>query len=186
MQYTKEVCYRTSVHFALRLFRQTFEQIVKKGVIPPLPAAVPKELQRAESGVYVAAFEKPGRKPRGRVGSYLPTKSTLAEEILVQAATLADTFPFRREDLPFLTYEVLLTKPPQFLADISDLPPDAGLLVRSSRGQQGVSLPGAIAREPWERFREICRQAGINERLDDARTYKFGIDVLSEDEFRHG
>lgn len=181
VQYIRRVCYPTRVHFALRLFRQTFEQFVKKGVVPPLPNVLPQELQRAESGVYVAAFENPGRKPRGRVGSYLPTKSTLGEEIQVQAVMLADTFPFRREDLPFLTYEVLLTQSPQLLADISDLPPDAGLLVRSGRGQQGVALPGAAKRTPEERFLEVCRRAGVDHALDNVRLYTFGIDVLDED-----
>lgn len=169
------------MQFALRLFRRTFEQVVRKGTVPSLPTVVPKELAKPESGVYVAAFENPGRKPRGRVGSYLPTKPTLAEEIQVQAVTLAETFPFRKEDLPFLTYELLLTKAPQFLADISDLHSGAGLLVRTSQGQQGVSLPGATARAPEERLSEACRRGGIDRRTDDIRMYEFGINVMSED-----
>lgn len=168
------------VQFALRLFRQTFEYCVRKGAIPPLPATVPPELQKVEGGVYVAAFENPGRKPRGKVGFYLPTKSSLAEEIQTQALTLTETFPFRKEDLPYLTYELFFTRAPRFLADLSSLRSDAGLLVRSSLGRQGVSLPGVFMRSPQERFLEACERANIDQRIDTVRFYMFDIDVVRE------
>lgn len=148
--------------------------------MPPLPGVIPAAFSRIESGVYVAAFEKPGWQPRGRVGSYLPTRATLAEEIQVQARRLAEAFPFRKEDLPFLAYEILLTGPPFFLAELSELKETAGLLVRTSKGRHGVSLPGAVLRSPAERFAEACGQAGIDSHTDDFRAYAFSIDVLRE------
>lgn len=156
------------------------ESLLRKGEIPGLPPVVPEDLSSIRTGIYLSAFENPGRKPRGRVGSYLPTKPSLAEEIIHQACRLADTFPFRKEDLPYLTYELLLTSPPSFLSTLSALRPEAGLLVRTSRGKHGVSLPGARERAPEERFREACVQATIDPRIDDFRLYAFAVDTITE------
>ncbi len=168
------------MQFAVRLVRKTMESLLRKGVPPELPSVVPDELTSIRTGIYIAVFENPGRKPRGRVGSYLPTKSTLAEEIIFQTTRLADTFPFRKEDLPYLSYELLLTHPPTFLSTLSALQPDAGLLVRTSKGTHGVSLTGARDRTPDERFREACAHGGIDPTLDDVRLYAFAVDTLSE------
>lgn len=168
------------MQFAVRLVRKTMESILRKGEIPETPPVVPEELTSIRTGIYLSAFENPGRKPRGRVGSYLPTKPSLAEEIIHQSSRLAATFPFRKEDLPYLTYELLLTQPPSFLSALSSLPPEAGLLVRTSRGKSGVSLPGARERAPDERFREACAQGSIDPRADDHRLYVFAVDTITE------
>lgn len=156
------------------------ESLLRKGEIPSPPTVVPEDLSSIRTGIYIAAFENPGRKPRGRVGSYLPTKPTLAEEIVYQTVRLVETFPFRKEDLPYLTYELLLTEPPALLATLSELKPDAGLLVRTSQGRQGLSLPGARERTPEERLREACAQHGINPTIEDARLYEFSVDTITE------
>ncbi len=156
------------------------ESLLRKREIPELPKVMPEDLASIRTGIYIAAFENPGRKPRGRVGWYLPTKSTLAEEIVHQTVRLAETFPFRKEDLPHLTYELLLTKPPSLLAALSELPSGFGLLVRTAMGKQGVSLPGSRERTPDERFREACAQNGINPVIDDVRLYEFAVETVTE------
>lgn len=156
------------------------ESLLRKGERPGLPAVVPEDLSFIKTGIYIAAFENPGRKPRGRVGSYLPTKPSLAEEIVYQTTRLVDTFPFRKEDLPYLTYELLLTHPPSFLSTLLNLKAGHGLLVRTSRGKHGVSLPGARERSPDERLREACAHGGIDPRIDDVRLYTFAVDTITE------
>lgn len=168
------------MQFTLRLFRTAFEQLIRRGDVPPLPASLPQEFSRAENGVYVAAFERAGRKPRGRVGSYLPTKATLAEELQSQAQALRDTFPFRKEDLPYLTYEVALTSSPHFLPSLAELPADQGLLVKTPNGRQGVSLPGATPRAPEERLKEACARGQI-EAAEPTRLYTFRVDIFREE-----
>lgn len=173
-------CTLKNMQFAVRLVRKTMESILRKGIIPEPPTVVPEDLSSIRTGIYVVAFENPGRKPRGRVGSYLPTKPTLAEEIVHQTVRLVETFPFRKEDLPYLTYELLLTKPPALLATLSELKPGSGLLVRTSQGKQGLSLPGARERTPEERLTEACAQHGINPVIEDARLYEFAVDTITE------
>lgn len=169
------------MQFAVRLVRKTMESLLRKGEIPEPPAVVPEGFSSPRTGIYIAAFENPGRKPRGRVGSYLPTKPTLAEEIIHQTVRLVETFPFRKEDLPHLTYELLLTKSPALLATLTALQPDSGLLVRTSQGKQGLSLPGARERTPEERLREACAQHGINPMIEDTRLYEFAVDTVTEE-----
>lgn len=168
------------MQFALRLVRKTMERALRKGEIHGVPDVVPEDLASIRTGIYVAAFENPGRKARGRVGSHLPTKSSLAEEIIHQTVRLLQTFPFRKEDLPYLTYEILLTHPPSLLAALSALRSDAGLLVRTSRGTSGISLPSAQERTPEERLREACVNGGIDQNTQDTRLYEFAVDVIRE------
>lgn len=168
------------MQFAVRLVRKTVESLLRKGELPELPAVLPDELSSIWTGIYVAAYENPGRKPRGRVGSYLPTKPSLAEEIIYQSQRLVDTYPFRKEDLPYLSYELLLTRPPAFLSTLAALHPGAGLLVRTSRGKHGVSLPGARERTPEERFQEACGQGRIDPKIDDPRIYEFPVDTVTD------
>lgn len=157
------------------------ESALRKGEIPEVPAVVPEELSSISTGIYVTAFERLGRRPRGHVGSYLPTKATLAEEIIHQTIRLLEAFPFKKEDLPNLLYELRMTKPPALLADLHELKPDAGLLVRTSQGKTGVSLTSAREHAPNDRFRDACAQGEINPSIEDTRLYMFGVETITED-----
>lgn len=168
------------MQFAVRLVRKTMESLLRKGAPLPIPPMVPQELATVRGGIYVAAYENPGRKPRGRVGSYLPSKPTLVEEILHQTTRLLDIYPFKKEDLPHLTYELLVTHPPSLLATLSELSPEDGLLVRTSRGKHGVSLPTTRERTPEERFADACMSGAIDPRIEESRSYQFAIDTITE------
>lgn len=169
------------MQFALRLVRKTMESALRKGEIPEPPAVVPQELSSISTGIYVAAFERVGKKPRGRVGSYLPTKSSLAEEIVYQTSRLLETFPFQKDDLPRLVYELRFTRPPALLADLDELKLEAGLLVRTSGGKTGVALPTAHEQMPAERFREACTNGNINPTFEDTRSYTFAVETITGD-----
>lgn len=168
------------MQFAVRLIRRAMESALKRGEVLSVPKVVPQELASIHTGIYVGAYEKPGRKPRGRVGSYLPTKATLAEEIIHQTTRLLQIYPFTKEDLPHLTYELLLTQSPRLLAQLSDLRPEVGLLVRTSRGKHGVSLPVPHERTPDQRFSEACAQGDIDQAVDDTRLYTFPVERITE------
>jgi len=162
----------------LKIFRESFENLVSKGKLPSLPKILPKKLMAPNGGVYAAAFEKIGRNPRGRVGNYMPLKPTLADEIQYQAKNLSESFPFRREDLPFLTYELLLTQSPHFLTDIHDLNPYNGLLIKT-RTKTAVSLPLKES-ESKRRFKEACIRAQIDYKSEEIRLYEFPIEIIQE------
>lgn len=166
---------------ALRICRETFECVVRKDDVPPLPTRIPEELSRPMCGVYIAVFEKPGKQPRGYVGSPFPTKPSLAEEIQTQVVRLARTYPFRKEDLLYLEYEVLITGPSQFLPDIEGLSPDVGLLIRDCEGKWATSLPSERKKDPHVRFQEAVSSGKIKESgKNDLRLYQFTVEVIRE------
>lgn len=153
---------------------------MSKGKIFPAPLTLPKELSGPASGVYVAAFENTSLNPRGRVGSYMPSKPVMVDEIQHQTVTLAKTFPFSKRDLPFLTYELKIIDTPCFLSDLSFLLPEKGLLARANSGKSGVSMPEKRKKTPQERIREICERENIINDPSHFRLYQFDIQTIHE------
>ena len=160
---------------SIKILRQTFELFVTKGEIYTIPFTLPKELSRPANGIYVAAFENPSLNPRGKVGSYMPSKTIMANEIQHQAIILAKTFYFRKRDLPFLIYELKIINTPYFLSDLSFLLPEKGLLVRADSGKSGISIPETIKKTPQERLQEICRLENIDNDISRFRLYQFDV-----------
>jgi hypothetical protein len=165
---------------SLKIVRQTFETYVSKGQIYRIPFSLPPNLTKPESGVFVAAFEQLGLTPRGRVGAIFPSAPTLAEEIQMHTISLAKTYAFRKQDLPFLTYELLITKTPHRLSNLDDLKQENGLLVRTDTGKIAFSLPSHNNKSPQQRFSESCAKEGINIELAHPRIYQFLIERFNE------
>lgn len=175
------LCYDARMHeLPLKIVRQTFEFFVAKGKIFQIPYGIPPELSKLEKGVFVAAFEKHGFKPRGRVGAIFPTKPNLALEIQEQTVRLAKTHHFSKHDLPFLSYELLFIRTPYLLADISHLKPESGLLIRLSTGKTVYSLPIRQDEPPRERLNEICRRDNVDLNTTSHRLYQFDVEKLNE------
>ncbi len=166
---------------AIKIFRKAFEDFVRKGALPPLPAVVPSGLSKAGMGVYAAAFEVPGWKPRGRVGRYLPTKPNLAAEINETAAILARTFPFRKEDLQHLKFEISFVKPPEFLPDIANLDRAKAILVKTDTRKSSFLLPSLDDADPLARLEEALRRGNIDRRYDDIRIYQMDVETIREE-----
>lgn len=165
---------------SIRIVRQTFELFVTKGEIYTIPFTLPKELSGPANGIYIAAFETASKSPRGRVGSYMPSKPIMADEIRHQTITLAKTFYFCKRDLPFLGYELKIVDTPYFLSDLSFLSPEKGLLVRTHSGKSGVSMPEARKKTPKERLWEIRERDNIDEDASRFRLYEFDVQTIHE------
>lgn len=164
----------------LKIVRQTFETYVSKGDIFQIPYSLPAELQKPGNGVFVAAFERLGRRPRGRVGQMTPSKPTLAAEIQAQTIALAKTYSFRKQDLPFLAFELLIAQTARLLTDLNNLKPDDGLLIRTDTGKTLYSLPSFVKKTPAERFKQTCAKEGIDGTIANVRIYQFAIDKFNE------
>lgn len=174
-------CYYLWVHeLSIKILRQTFELFVSRGEIHRTPITLPKELSGPANGVYVAAFENPSLNPRGRVGSYMPSKPVMIDEIQHQTITLAKTFPFNKRDLPFLIYEMKIIDTPYFLSDLSFLLPEKGLLVRTDSGRSGISMPDKRKKTPQARLFEICKRENINNEASRFRLYQFNVQTIHE------
>ncbi|MCR4432335.1 MAG: AmmeMemoRadiSam system protein A [Tepidanaerobacteraceae bacterium] len=149
----------------VRLARQTLETYVKEGRIPEIPADLPEDMLAGRAGVFVS-IKKHGEL-RGCIGTYLPTRKNIAEEIqhnAISAGCEDPRFdPVKPEELPELVYSVdVLTKPePVDSPDKLD-PKRYGVIVKKGY-RSGLLLPDLEGVDTVEEQISIAlRKAGIS------------------------
>jgi len=148
----------------VRLARYTLETYVRVGKIPKLPDGLPEEMLNSRAGVFVS-IKKHGQL-RGCIGTYLPTRENIAQEIQRNAiaAGCEDPrfYPVGLEELNDLEYSVdVLTKPePVDSIDMLD-PKKYGVIVRKG-ARSGLLLPDLEGVDTVEeQLRIVLSKAGI-------------------------
>ncbi len=132
------------------------------------------ELFSKKRGVFVT-LKKEG-KLRGCMGTFLPTKKNLAEEIASVAASSAQDPrfpPVMENELSELNIEIYILEKPERVESLSELDPGKyGLLVKKD-GKIGILLPGlSTIKTPAKQFKAACRKAGIVD-LEDTSLFRF-------------
>ncbi|MBI4101623.1 MAG: AmmeMemoRadiSam system protein A [Candidatus Nealsonbacteria bacterium] len=150
------------MNFLAELAREAVENYIEKGKIIPVPRDFPVEFQKKKAGVFVT-IEKHGEL-RGCIGTYLPAKESVAEEIIsnsVLAATEDDRFgPIAPEELPHLSYTVYVLSRPERVTSTQQLDPRKfGAIVMAS-AKCGLLLPDLEGVETVEQQLNICCQKG--------------------------
>ncbi len=121
--------------------------IGKKKIISP-PENLPKEFLKEKSGVFVTIEKQ--EQLRGCIGTYLPTKENIAQEIIYNAiaAAIEDYRfgPIQKEELPYLSYTVYILNEPELVKDIKELDPKKyGIIIKTvpiSRSHEGRRRTG--------------------------------------------
>lgn len=180
----------------VELAQKTIEEFVKNGKILELPNDLPKEMRVRCAGVFVSIHKKPinrlTNQPfdytqgksinqegelRGCIGTILPIKSCIAEEIIDNAiAACSQDYrfePVRVDELdnleisvdvlsePELVFENLKANSYQLKANLD--PQKYGVIVKSHDGRTGLLLPDLEGVETPDQQIQICRQkAGIS------------------------
>jgi AmmeMemoRadiSam system protein A len=160
------------------LAKKTVEKYVKNGTVLEIPDDFPKEFLGKKAGTFVTIMEK--GELRGCIGTFLPTKDNVAEEI-IQNAVAAATEDWRFDqisvsELPRLSYEVSILSNPEQIKDVSDL--DAkkfGIIVKSaSSGNCGLLLPDLEGvNTPQEQIDICCKKGDINPKKENLLIYRF-------------
>jgi AMMECR1 domain-containing protein len=115
------------------------------------------------------------------LGTYLPTKSSLAEEIVanaIAAATRDPRFaPVGPAELAGLQVSVDVLGEPEEVAGVADLDPKRyGLIVRPDDGRQALLLPDLEGIDTAEQQLAVtCRKGGISAQRDRYRLYRFEV-----------
>ncbi len=147
-----------------------------KGKEPHLPEELPQELKRP--GAVFVSLKKQGQL-RGCIGTVLPTRETLAQEIMENAlnAGLKDPRfpPVTEDELHALTYSVDLLTEPEKIEDTSQLDPKRyGVIVRSG-GRSGLLLPDLEGIDsPEEQLSVAMQKAGIYQD-EKVEIYRFQV-----------
>lgn len=160
------------------LAKLAVEAHIKEGKIINPPANLPEEFFREKAGVFVSLHQN--KKLRGCIGTYLPTKENLAQEIIhnaIAAATEDWRFePIQEKELSSLSYAVYILSEPELVKDLRELNPKKyGILIKSpSSHKSGLLLPGLEGIETKEKQIFLaCQKAGIDPDQESFLIYKF-------------
>jgi len=117
------------------LAKLSVETYIKEGKIIEPPADLSEEFLQKKSGVFVTIEEN--GKLRGCIGTYLPTKINIAEEIIHNAiAAAAEDYrfgPIHDKELNSLSYTVYILSEPKPVKNIKQLNPKKfGIIVKTT------------------------------------------------------
>jgi len=161
------------------LAKQAVEEYVKNGKIIETPSNLSAEFLK-KGGVFVTI--KKNGELRGCVGTYLPTRENLAQEIIssaISACAYDDRFyPVNEKELPDLNYEVSILSEPQKIKTLEKHNPKKhGLIVATPDGRRGLLLPDLEGINTTEEQINIaCQKGGIYPYEDKIEFYSFTVE----------
>lgn len=161
----------------VRLARLSLETYVQAHSYAKLPDGLPRELTETQAGAFVS-LKKDGQL-RGCIGTILPTKASLAEEILhnaISAGTQDPRFsPVTADELPRLVYDVDVLTTPERIADKSQLDVKRyGVIVESGQ-RRGLLLPDLAGVDSVDQQIDIARRKGNIGRNENVTLYRFEV-----------
>jgi len=184
------------MHPLISLVKLSVENYVGEGKIIPSAEDLPEEFLSRKAGTFVT-IEKNGEL-RGCIGTYLPIKENIAEEIISNAiAAAAEDYrfgPIQREELPYLSYTVYILSEPELVKNIKELNPKKyGIIVKTmpiafSKGtdvvfnghfvaKTGLLLPDLEGVDTIEKQLSIaCQKGGIDPTQEKILIYRFTVE----------
>jgi AmmeMemoRadiSam system protein A len=179
------------------LAKKATENYVKEGKIIEPAKDLPEKFLIKKAGTFVT-IEKNGnlrgaprgerkRALRGCIGTYLPTKENIAQEIIYNAIAAASEDyrfgPIQPEELPFLSYTVYILGKPKSIKNIKELNPKKYGIIVKSGNKSGLLLPDLEGINTAEQQISIaCAKAGIDPQNEKITIYKFTTEKYAEKE----
>jgi len=175
------------------LAKQAVENYIKNGKIISLPKDLPDKFSNKKAGTFIT-ITKNGQL-RGCVGSYLPTKENIAQEI-IHNAIAASTKDYRfkqiqKKELTELSYEVYILNKPKQIQNLDELDPERyGIIVKTvpeNKNGASLNLKSALLLPNLEglntakkQFSAACQKGEINPRFEKIAIYKFDAEKYSD------
>lgn len=161
----------------VRLARLSLETFVKSSSYARLPEGLPAELLERRAGAFVSLKEH--GQLRGCIGTILPTKKSLAEEILsnaIEAGTQDPRFsPVTAEDLPELVYDVDVLTTPEPIDSMEALDVKRYGVIVASGSRRGLLLPDLAGVDTVEQQVDIARRKGNIGPRERVQLYRFEV-----------
>lgn len=164
----------------VKLAKTSAEEYIKKGGMIDVPQDLPDEFYSRRAGVFVTI--RKNKELRGCIGTYLPTKKNIAQEVIyntISACCRDPRFPpVSESELNKLNYEVSILSEPRLVKDINKLDPKKnGIIVKCSDGRCGLLLPDLDGIDSIEQQILIASQKGdINPQIDGVQLYSFTVE----------
>lgn len=184
------------MHSCVLLAKEAVERYVKKGEVIEPSESLPKDLLEKRAGVFVTIQKKEAL--RGCIGTYLPTKINIAEEIICNAVAAAkedNRFePVKKEELPYLSYVVYILGSLEPVENTDALDPkNFGIIVKTGPlafpnqknivvdsalpYKTGLLLPDLKEVDTAEQQISIaCQKGNIDPETEKLFIYKFAVE----------
>jgi MEMO1 family protein len=168
----------------VQLARWTIAQTVRSGSPPrQVPEGLSARIGGEPAGVFVSLHRR--GELRGCIGTFLPLRASLAEEILhnaVAAATRDRRFPpLGPEELGDLDIRVDVLSPPEAVEGEADLDPRRyGVIVGTPDGRRGLLLPDLEGVDTVGQQVSICRRKGGIRDDEPVTLQRFTVERHSE------
>ena len=171
----------------VKLAKTSIETYIKTGETIEIPNDLPENFYNEKKGVFVTIYKKYGnplpneKELRGCIGTFMPTKKDIAEEIIENAISAAvhdyRFNPVSESELDSLVYEVSLLNPPEQIDSTEDLnPKEFGIIVKSPDGKTGLLLPDIEGvKTPEHQISIACQKAGIDLNKEKIELYRFTV-----------
>lgn len=164
----------------VELAKKAAEEYIKNKKIIKIPRDLPEEFYFPRGGVFVTIHK--GKELRGCIGTFLPVKENIVQEIIdnaIAACSQDNRFlPITKEELPELNYEVSILSEPKPVKDIkAHNPKKCGIIVRCGDGRCGLLLPdlGGVDTADQQIF-IACQKGGIDPQSGNYELYEFTVE----------
>ncbi len=147
----------------VQLAKESLEIYVKERHIISAPEKLPSEMQ-GEAGVFVSLKEM--GQLRGCIGTFMPTRDNIAQEIIYNAIAAGTEdprfYPISVDELEKLVYSVDILSPPESVDSEGDLDPQQYGVIVQNGSRRGLLLPMLEGVDTVEEQVSIAKQkAGI-------------------------
>lgn len=152
------------MHPIVKLAKDAVELYIRERKVLDITDADMTPEMRGRAGVFICL--KIRGMLRGCIGTFEPTESNIAREIVrnaISAATCDPRFPcVRPEELPNIDYTVDILTPPERVLDVKELDPKRYGVIVQSGSRRGLLLPDIEGVDTVEQQISIAMQkAGI-------------------------
>ena len=184
------------MHQLVLLAKLAIEKFIKEGGVIFFPENLSREFLEKKAGTFVT-IKKDGEL-RGCIGTYLPTKENIAEEIIHNAiAAATEDYRFgsiEEKELSSLSYTVYILSEPELVREIKELDPKKyGIIVKTMPitgptgidvvfngpfvAKTGLLLPDLEDVDTIEKQISIaCQKGGIDPSREKILIYKFTVE----------
>lgn len=168
-------------HPLVELAKRAVEAYVRERRHVDVPDVLSEDMV-GKAGVFVCL--KKGPHLRGCIGTFEPTRESIAEETIhnaISSATQDPRFPrVSPDELPFLTYTVDVLTAPESVGSMADLDPKRYGVIVESGYRRGLLLPDLEGVDTVEKQVDIARlKAGIRPH-EPLKLYRFEVKRYGE------
>jgi len=168
------------MNFYTNLAKDAIEEYIKHSKIIKVSDNLPKEFYSRKAGVFVTIHNN--KDLRGCIGTFLPAKNNIAEEIISNAISACSRdyrFPeITEKEFPQLSYEVSTLSEPKKVKNIEKHDPKKhGIIVQCSDGRCGLLLPDLEGVDSTSQQIGIaCQKGNIDPMEDNFSLFEFTVE----------